>query len=447
MVAPPQLAQVAALSRRPTAFEKSLNMRRDPEVLVIGGGVVGLFSAYYLCLGGKDVTLLEQGPIGGPQSSSSGNTGYVGTSGSVPLAEPGVIRQGLRWLMNPESPFYIKPRLDYQLMLWLLRFRSACNEKQAQAGFRVLLEMKRKSLDIFRTLSDTNGFSTCFTDGGKLIAFNTPQGFEQGRRAAEMSLKNGVDLEILTAEQVRTLEPDAPFAVCGAIYNKEDAYLHVPEFTVQMGRMLETIGVDIQPSCTVFDFEAENGRITTVRTTIGDFRPKEVVIAAGTWSSTLARMLGYNLLLQPAKGYSITIKTPRNGPKLPVLLNEGRVALTPLGDTLRFAGTLELVGMDRSFSRRRLDGIMKTVQAYLPGLEQTEIVEIWNGLRPCTPDGIPFIGRIDSYRNATIACGHGHIGMGLAPITGKLVAQIIAGTTPDMDLTPFRVNRYRGRVF
>jgi len=422
-------------------------MRRDPEVLIIGGGVVGLFSAYYLCLSGKDVMLLDQGPIGGPQSSSSGNTGYVGTSGAVPLAEPGVISQGLRWLMNPESPFYIRPRLDYQLLLWLLRFRSACTEKQVQTGFRVLLEMKKKSLDIFRQLSDTDGLSTCFTDGGKLIAFNTPQGFEQGCKAAEMSLKNGVDLEILTAEQVRALEPDAPFAICGAIYNKEDAYLHIPEFTIRMGRMLETAGVDVQQSCTVFDFEAANGRITTVRTTAGDFRPKEVVIAAGTWSAALVRMLGYNLLLQPAKGYSITIKTPRNGPKRPVLLNEGRVALTPLGDMLRFAGTLELVGMDRSFSRRRLDGIMKTVRAYLPDLEPTEIVEIWNGLRPCTPDGIPFIGRIDPYHNVTIACGHGHIGMGLAPITGKLVAQIIEGAPPDMELTPFRVDRYRRLVF
>jgi D-amino-acid dehydrogenase len=422
-------------------------MQRDPEVLVIGGGVVGLFSAYYLSLSGKDVTLLEQGPIGGPQSSSSGNTGYVGTSGSVPLAEPGVIKQGLRWLMNPESPFYIKPRLDYQLVRWLLYFRMAGTEKQSQAGFRVLLEMKRRSLDIFRALSDTDGFSTCFTDGGKLIAFNTPQGFEQGRRSAEMSIRNGVDLEILTAEQVRALEPDAPFAICGAIYNKEDAYLHVPEFTVRMGHLLNNAGVSVQQSCTVFDFEVTNGRITTVRTTAGDFRPKEVVIAAGTWSAALARRLGYRLLLQPAKGYSITIKTPRNGPKLPVLLNEGRVALTPLGDMLRFAGTLELVGLDRSFSRRRLDGIMKTVRAYLPGLEQTEVVELWNGLRPCTPDGIPFIGRIDPYHNVTIACGHGHIGMGLAPITGKLVAQIIEGAATDMDMTPFRVNRYRRLAF
>lgn len=421
-------------------------MRSDPDVLVIGGGVMGMFSAYYLRQSGRRVTLIERGPIGGPQSSSSGNTGYVGTSGSMPLAEPGVIRQGLRWLLNPESPFYVKPRPDYQLALWLLCFRYASTEQRARAGFRALLEMKRRSLESFRELSAAHGFAACFTDGGKLLAFNTPQGFAGGRAAAELSRKNGVDLEILTAEQLRALEPDAPFAVCGTIYNHDDAYLHVPDFMLQMGRVLEEIGVDLRPSCAVFDFESANGRVTAVRTTAGDFRPQEVVIAAGSWSAALARMLDYPVLLQPAKGYSVTIRAPRNGPRLPVLLSEGRVALTPLDGLLRFAGTLELVGMDQSFSRRRLDGIRKTVQTYLPGLEPTETVEIWNGLRPCTPDGLPLIGRIRTRRNVVIACGHGHVGMGLAPTTGKLVAQILSGAAPDMDLRPFRPERYRASL-
>ncbi|MGH3342493.1 MAG: NAD(P)/FAD-dependent oxidoreductase [Carbonactinosporaceae bacterium] len=424
------------------------HMRHDPDVLVIGGGIVGLFCAYYLRRGGS-VAVVERGSVGGPQSCSYGNTGFVGTHGAAPLAEPGVFAQGLRWLLDPESPFYIKPRWDSELLSWLWHFRRFCNERDAKAASRVLVDMKKLSLEIVRGICASSDLAPTFEERGMLLAFNTPQGFEKACRSVPQAVANGVPLRILGRGELRLLEPDVEFDICGALCNEEGAYLHVPDFLVKFARTLEDMGVDIHTQTDVIGFKVADRRVDQVRTTRGDFRPREIVIAAGTWSAECARKLGIGLKLQPAKGHTITVKAPRNGPRHPVLLSEGKIAVTPLGDRLRFGGTLELSGMDRTVSRRRVEGILRTVHAYFPQLEDSETLETWSGLRPCTPDSIPFTGRVEPYRNLSITCGHGHIGMGLAPAGGKLLAEIVAGEQPDMDLAPFRIGRYgwwgRGR--
>jgi D-amino-acid dehydrogenase len=419
-------------------------LRRNPQVLVIGGGVIGLCSAYYLRRQGNEVTLLDKGYVGGPQSCSFGNAGYISPSGAVPLSEPGVIKQGLKWMLDPESPFYIKPRLNYDLILWLIRFAGACNEKRCAAGTRVLRNMKIRSIELFRELNALDDFSCGFTESGKLRVYNTQEGFDAGRRAGELIKKSGGDVEILTADQVRKMEPDVPLNICGGIYNGEDGYINPTEFSNQLARLIEKMGVRIHSFGEAYDFESDHGAIRKVKTTLGDFSPAEIALTTGSWTSDLARQLGFKLPVQPGKGYSITVRKPSNSPRIPIMLSEGKVAVTPLGDYLRFAGTMELSGMDLSFTARRITAILKTVRNYMPTLEKTEIVQVWRGLRPCTPDGIPFIGRSGKYRNLTIACGHAMIGLGLAPITGKLVSQIINGLEPEVDLTPLRINRFHG---
>lgn len=423
----------------------SAPLRHDPDVLVIGGGIVGLFCAYFLRRRGATVAVLERGSVGGPQSCSYGNTGFVGTQGSVPLAEPGVTAQGLRWLLNPESPFYIKPRWDGELLRWLWHFRHACNEQDAKAGFRVLLDMKKRSLQILGELCASGSLAATFSTPGLVVACKTPQGFEKACQSVPQAVANGVPLRILGAGELRALEPDAEFDICGALYNDEGAALHVPDFVVEFGRTLAGMGVQIHAQAEVVGFEVADSTIERVRTTRGDFRPGEIVIAAGAWTAQCARKLDIGLELQPAKGYSITVRTPRGAPRHPVLLSEGKVALMPLGERLRFGGTLELSGLDSAVSGRRVEGILRTVRAVFPRLENTETLEVWSGFRPCTPDGLPFLGRAGTYRNLCIACGHGHIGMGLAPASGKLIAQIVAGVQPEMDLAPFRIGRYGGR--
>ncbi|GGQ13445.1 D-amino-acid dehydrogenase [Streptosporangium pseudovulgare] len=432
--------------------------RHDPDVLVIGGGIAGLFCAYHLRLGGARVTVVESGPVGGPQSCSHGNTGFVGTQGAAPLAEPGVPAQGLRWLLDPESPFFVRPRWDPELARWLWHFRRACDERTADAAFRVLADMKRRSLAMLRELcaptgppgpggaAARNGLASAFAEGGMLLAFNTAEGFEKGRRSVPRAVARGVPLRVLDPDELRALEPGVEFDVRGALYNEEGAYLRVPEFLRAFARTLRDMGVEILEETEVVGFETAGGAVRRVRTTRGDLSPAETVVAAGAWSAECVRRLGLRLPLQPAKGYTVTVKAPGNAPRHPVLLGEGKVAITPLGDRLRLGGTLELAGMDPAVSRRRVAGILRTVRSYLPGMETTPIIETWSGLRPCTPDSLPLIGRAGAYRGLWLACGHGHIGMGLAPSGGRLLAQLLAGEPPDMDPAPFHPGRYGGRT-
>jgi D-amino-acid dehydrogenase len=425
-------------------------MQREPDVLVIGGGIVGLFCAHFLRRRGMSVVVLERGGIGGPQSCSHGNTGFVGTTGSMPLAEPGVMAQGMRWLLRSDSPFHIRPRLDAGLASWFLQFRRACAPDRAAAGFRVLLEMKRRSLATFHELARewaaVNGPEPLFRADGKLIVFNTRQGFDRACGSVERSVANGIPLRILTPAEVRQLEPGVRFDICGALLNEEDGHLVTPAFVQRLAGALDAAGVEVVAHAEVTGFEAANGRVRLVATSQGPFRPREVVVAAGVWSVALARGLGIPLLMEPAKGYSVTRSMPRNGPRLPVVLEEGKVAVAPLGDRLRYGGTLELAGMNATVSPRRVEGIERTVRTYLPDLEPADApAEVWAGLRPCTPDGIPHLGRAPGWCNVLVACGHGHVGMGLAPASGELIAQIVAGETPAMDPAPFRLDRFARR--
>ena len=426
-------------------------MRRDPDVLIVGGGIAGLFCAYYLRRGGATVTVLERGQVGGPQSCSSRNTGFVGTQGAAPLAEPGVLSQGLRWLTSPQSPFAIRPRASPELISWLRQFRRFCNEADAKTCFGLLLDLKRRSLEILTEVCGTGDLASALTAQGMIVAFKTERGFEAACRSLPQAVASGVPLRVLDQAELRALEPGVEFDVHGALFNAEGAALTTPGFLTAFAARLTALGVQILPDTEVTGFRKVPGgangarRIGGVRTSAGEFTPGEVVIAAGAWSPRCAALAGIRLLLQPAKGYTVTIPAPPAAPRLPVLLSEGKVALMPLGDRLRFGGTLELAGFNQATSRPRVDGIISTVRSYLPGLAIGGDQEVWSGFRPCTPDSLPFIGRARPYQNLSVACGHGYIGMGLAPVGGRLIAQLVAGEPTEIDLTPFRVDRFGRR--
>jgi D-amino-acid dehydrogenase len=207
--------------------------------------------------------------------------------------------------------------------------------------------------------------------------------------------------------------------------------------------LLTELGAEIVIGEAVTGFRTAAGSVTEVRTDTGAIRPREVVIAAGAWSAPLAKLLDLDLPVQPVKGYTITVKTPANAPRHPVLLMEGTVAVRPLDDRLRFGGDLELAGFDRTVSRRRTTRMLNTVRAFLPELEWAGQPEVWTGFRPCTPDSLPLLGRVPGYANLTIAAGHGHSGMGLAPACGELIAQLLSDRQPLIDPTPFRPERFR----
>jgi len=375
----------------------------DPDVLIVGGGVVGLFCAYYLGLSGCDVVVVERGPAGGPQSCSHGNSGFVGTQGAAPLSEP----------------FSLPANADPGLRAWLAHYRNAGDVAAASA---LLLELKTQSLDILRTLR----LST-FAATGMVLAFKTERGFEQARRCPP-------PLCVLSQDELNELGLD----VFGGLYNADGGYLHAPEFMTELARMLEAMGVSIRQRERVIGFETANSMITRVHTDLDEYRPHETVLAAGVDTVECARKLGLELAVQPVKGYAVTVETTYT-PKLPILLGEARVAVASLGDgRLRLAGGLELSGVDGSHV-----AVLDSVHSYLPHMKETGTAQVWSGLRPCTPDSLPLLGRAYPYRNLSVACGHGTIGMGMAPASGRLIAQLLAGGGhTDMDLKPFRVDRY-----
>ncbi len=410
------------------------------SVLVIGGGVIGVCSAYYLAKGGCTVTLIDKADI--CAGSSYGNAGLIVPSHSVPLAAPGVLWQGLKWMLDPESPFYIKPRLDRDLLAWLWRFRGACRESHVARAVPVLRELHYASLALYRELATLDGAAGGFAQRGVLGVFRTAKGYEAGLHEARALEDHGLPSKPLDGAAARALEPSLSADVVGAVLFPDDAHLIPAAFVTELGRAAAALGVRVRPGTEVLALETAGRRVRRVETTRGAIEADQVVLAAGSWSPGLARTLGLSLPIQPAKGYSLTFERPPHGPALPLLLGEARFAVTPMGETLRFAGTLELAGLDFSINRRRVAAIARGAGGYLRGVDGLRLLEIWRGLRPCTPDGLPVIGRPARFENLILATGHAMIGVSLGPVTGKLVAQLAAGAPPLCDLRPVSPDRF-----
>ncbi|MCS7187719.1 MAG: FAD-dependent oxidoreductase [Armatimonadota bacterium] len=409
------------------------------DVLVIGGGIIGVCTAYYLAERGVNVTLIERDEI--CSGASYGNAGLIVPSHSVPLSAPGVVAKGLKWLLNPESPLYIRFRLDFDLFAWLLRFWRSCTEEHVRKSLPLLITLQRDSLNLFEKFS-SEGLAFGLQKKGTMTVFNTEQAFEDGVKEAELLREHGLKSEILTAEKAREKEPLLSEKIVGGVYFPDDAHLDPAAFVISLAGKAQQAGVNILTHTEVIELKSSGRSITSVRTTKGEWKADLVVLAAGAWSATLTRNLDIKLPIQPAKGYSITIQNPERIPSLPLMLNEVRVAVTPLNGRLRLGGTLELAGLDLSINQRRVDAIRRGASQYLPEIKG-EGEEIWRGLRPCTPDGLPVIGRPSNLDNLIIASGHGILGISLGPITGKIVAQMVCGETLDYDLNLLNPDRFR----
>ncbi len=417
-------------------------MNRKTQTLVIGGGAIGISCAFYLTRLGKKVTVIEKGEI--CSGSSHGNAGLIVPSHSIPLAAPGVVTQGIKWMFDPESPFYIKPRLDRGFLSWLWKFRSACSEANVSRALPVLTQLNAASLELFDELAAIEGVDFNYEKKGVLQVFKTRKEFDKGVEEARRLKEYRVESQVLENKELAPYCGQMRTAGAGGIFFPQDAQLIPDRFVHQLARHVEKNGVDLLTSAEVIGFEISGRRVTAVKTTRGDIAVEEVVLAGGAWSGDLARELGIRLPMEPAKGYSLTYKRPSSCPEIPVMLAEKKVVLTPMDDMLRLAGTLELAGFDMSINNRRLQAVLKAVPEYFPDFnpKDLELIEIWRGLRPCSPDGLPYLGRPRRYDNVIIATGHGMKGISLAPVTGKLVAQLAAHENPQIDLNVLSIERF-----
>jgi len=411
------------------------------HTLVIGGGIIGVSAAYYLARAGVDVHLVEQGDIA--QGSSYGNAGLITPSDSIPLPSPAALSHGLRWMLDPTSPLYIKPRLQPHFLAWLWRFRAACTREAFERAVPVLTALSRYTSALYQQLEEEEHIEAAFQRRGLLLLYRTEAGFREGQEVAAAFRRFDISSQVLDRETVQARLPQVREDVVGGVYYQADAHLDPARFTRELAKRAAARGAVLHTHTEVLGLDVEKGRIRRVRTTRGDFVADEVVLAAGAWSPRIARDAGLHLPIEAAKGYSITVRRPQDFPEVPLILDEAKIAVTPIGEWLRFAGTLELAGLDMRINPVRVEAIKKGVRQYLRlNPDGQPLVELWRGLRPCTPDGYPIIGRASSPENLIVAAGHCMLGMTQGPGTGKLVVALVTGAEPDIDLAPFAVDRF-----
>jgi D-amino-acid dehydrogenase len=413
------------------------------RVLIIGGGVIGLCTAYYAARRGHRVTVVDR-HAADHQGCSYGNAGMVVPSHFIPLAAPGMVALGLKWMWNPASPFYIKPRLDWDLWDWGWKFWRAANPRHVARSAPLLRDLHLASRACFEELAALPGNDFGLVKKGLLALCKTEHALEEENKTAEQARKLGVPAEVLDAKQTAALDPNLRMDIVGAVYFPKDCHLWPNRFMAGLKTQLGKLGANLLWQTDVIGFAHHASRITSIKTSCGELTTDELVLAAGSWSPLVARELGLKLPMQAGKGYSLTLPKPRPLPQICAILTEARVAVTPMGGALRFGGTMEIAGLNEDINPVRVQGIIKSVPKYYPDFTPQDFAGIkpWCGLRPCSPDGLPYVGRTQRYQNLCIATGHAMLGLSLGPITGKLVAEILSDERPSINVALLDPDRY-----
>lgn len=410
------------------------------DVLILGGGVIGLACAHYLLEAGRSVRVLERGVVGA--ATSFGNCGTITPSHAPPLAAPGMVGKALRWMLQPDAPLYIKPRFDPSLAGWLLRFASRCNARDwresALAKF-ALLEQSRREIE---ALVAGLGLDCEFSASGFRYVYRDAAVFAKAMEDMPKLRGLGIATHSLDARALAHAEPALLPGMAGAIEFPGDAQFRPDAFTRELARSLRARGAIVDEGIAVTGFDTAQGRIDAVHTAQGKLRARDVVAAFGPWSPAILRQLGLRLPVQPGKGYSITYSRPQLAPRMPMVLRERSVCVTAWSDGFRLGSTMEFSGYDASLNRTRLDALERAAREYLHEPVGPERREEWYGWRPMTWDDLPLIGRSSACANLWLATGHGMMGMSMSAGTGQLLSQLMTGGETVIDPKPYRPQRF-----
>jgi D-amino-acid dehydrogenase len=411
-------------------------------ITIIGGGVIGLCSAYYLQKEGYSITVIDRADI--TDGCSFGNMGYMSPSHFVPLASPGIIAEGFKHMLSSSSPFYIKPRLNWYLMQWGWHFWKSSNAATVKKNAPHLNNLLQLSRGLINDMRNEIGDVFDMEEKGCLMMCKQQKTLDHEFHLADDAEKFGLKVERLLKHNVQKLEPDVELNVAGAVLFKDDCHFNPRKMMIALKNYLEKKGVRFQLNTTVTDFEKSGDAISAVITDKGKFDCGQVVVATGSWLPVVAKMMGIKLLLQPGKGYSHTYQHVEKNIKYPSILVDGRCAITPWGHQLRIGGTMELSGINNKVLINRMQGIYDSAKDFYPGLkiDFPPADKIWNGLRPVTPDGLPYIGRTNTYKNVIIAGGHAMLGISEGTGTGKIVSQLIKNEKPEIAMEAFNPQRF-----
>ena len=423
--------------------ETNISMNTQSKTIgIVGGGVIGLCSAYYLQQAGYEVTVFDAGDLS--DNCSHGNAGYVSPSHFVPLSSPGIVSKGLRWMLSKTSPFYIEPRLDSKLMYWGWQFYKHSTAKHVAYAMVPLKDINLLSRKLYLDLNHELNFDFELNSKGCLALCKTARGFEHECELAEQAHAIGVEATVVRPNDLHQYISGTATAAAGGVFFPQDMHMEPSTFVKGLKKTLDEKGVKFLLNAPVKFTKNASGNVAAIVSNQQTFLFDEYLLAAGSRSGELAAGLQLRIPLKGGKGYSFTKPNQQKIFEVPVILVEGRVAISPLQQHTRYGGTMQIDGNERSISYHRVQGIANTVNQYFPELqlEPPPIEKVWYGFRPCSPDGLPYIGRIPKIGNLTVATGHAMMGLSLAPATGKLVTEIISGNNTSMDIKAFDPVRY-----
>ncbi len=406
------------------------------RLIIVGGGIVGLTAAWYARRDGWQVTIVERGPSD-HDACSLGNAGLVTPSHFVPLAAPGIAGMALRSIFTPRSPIRVEPRIDRELLRFGWQFLRSANQKQVRRAGPLLRDFCLLSRAQYCELDrEFDGAFGLRRDGVMMLVRDAGHFAEERALAAEARLL-GLDAEVLGPDDVRRLDPNINYQVAGGVLFRGDSHLDPVLLNAELTRRLQAAGVEFRWSTEATGWRIDGGRVRAVVSSRGEIVGDQYLLATGSWTPTLRAGLGLSLPIEAGKGYSVTLPAPRRLPSMPSILIEARIAVTPMGEKLRFAGTMQFAGRDSGISAHRVAAMLQSIPEYMPDFSAADFVGLtpWAGLRPVTPDGLPMLGRLSTASNLIIAAGHAMIGVTLAPATGLLVSEMLGARKPSLDLT------------
>jgi D-amino-acid dehydrogenase len=415
------------------------------HIVVCGGGVIGLACACHLAREAHRVTVVERNAEGA-DSCVHGSAGFVSPSHVVPLAAPGMVALGLRWMLDSRGPFHVRPRIDAGFLRWAWLFARSCSRANVERGAPVLRDLCLASRALFVEFAREAGNVFELEERGTLSVCRTQFELDhEARGLARIANELGVEARVLDAAATAKIEPGVRMAVAGSVFFPMDAHVTPRLYMPALLGALKRLGVEFRWNTEITGWvEGEGTRIRAVRTADGEIEGDEFIAAAGSWSPRVLAGLGIRLPMEAGKGYSLTIPESPLPIKVPMILAESRVAVTPMGRALRFGGTMELTGLNSTIHPERVDQIKTAAGLFFPDFPMRAFdgLEPWSGLRPVSPDGLPYIGRFAARPNVIAASGHAMLGLTLAPVTGALVADLVAGRTPSIALERVSPDRF-----
>ena len=416
-------------------------MGSNKEVIIIGGGVIGLACAHYLIDKGANVRIIEKGKIG--EGASHGNCGLLYFSDVIPLCSPGAVTNEIVRTLKGTSPLYIKPTLDIKRLIWLLKFASKCNADHMAKAAKEKYEILNYSISLLDTLLALDQMDCDFEKKGILSVFKDQKNFENHESINAFLKKYNMGGRRIDKKELRKLEPSLKDDIAGAWLNKADWHLK-PDMLMSCWRKhLSQKGLIIEEHCNVLKFETRGNKIVGLDTVKGRFKADEFILATGAWAPRTLRQLNLDLPVQPGKGYSITMERPDICPTYPCSLYEKSMVATPWQSGYRLGGTMEFSGYSDHLNPKRLSKLISGATVYFKEPVGHTIIEEWTSLRPMTYDDLPIIDHAPSHENLIITTGHGMLGLTLATGTGKIVADMVYGKTPEVNIKPFGISRFR----